>query len=336
MDVVASTLDRLGGWIDIESVAGVGTTIRLSIPLPSAIEHLMIFRCHGQLYGLPMLTIQSAGIANADVRSVYLSELFARGKSTRSALGNATSQPSLLVEIDSVHRLPGHASQQKLNLLVDEIVGPEEVVVRPLPSLVRHHQYCSGATISSTGQTTLVLDIRRLLAQASVQEIIGSSGAANKALSISENTAHQDRSPLAVKSVGESQPLVLVVDDSISSRKLVVRGLQKYPFQIIEAADGKHALQLLKLHRFAAVFSDLEMPQVDGLELLAEIRSRDNLRETPVTIISSRTEDEFVSRAQALGVTAYLNKPITDEALTRTLSAIDSLSPFIRVSQTCH
>lgn len=303
MDVVSATLDQLGGWVDVESTASKGTIVRLSIPLPSAIEHLMVFRCGPQYYAIPLLSIRNAGSIDETAQTVLLSEVLGQADVSKSE-GLTPRTANLVIDVEPIRCTNPRERHERINLLVDEIVGPEEVVVRPLPSLLREHPFCSGATISSTGRTTLVIDARRLLSHTPIRK-----------------SKHDEIPP------NDPQPLVLVVDDSISSRKLVVRGLQKYPFRIVEASNGRHALQLLKQNRFAAVFSDFEMPHIDGLELLTEIRSRDELKDTPFTIISSRTDEEFVSRAKQLGVVRTIEKPITDDALAATLATIEALRP---------
>jgi chemosensory pili system protein ChpA (sensor histidine kinase/response regulator) len=325
MDVVASTLGRLGGWIDVDSVAGKGTTIRLNVPLRSAIEHLMVFRCGQQQYALPLLTIRSAGETDSHAPSVVLDGLFSQDAATHFG-----ELASLQIDLETS---PGRKSKNQLNrvnLLVDEIIGPEEVVVRPLPTLLRSHPFCSGATLSSTGQTVLVLDARKLLANLGQQDLL-SIGSRGYQGAQAEDVTPQASAASAASLRGSSsdalvtQPLILVVDDSVSSRKTVVRSLKRYPLRVLEAADGRQALQLLKSHRFAAIFSDLEMPHVDGLELLAEVRARENSKNTPFTMITSRQEIEFSSKAQALGVNRYLSKPINDSVLDSVLSEISSV-----------
>lgn len=304
MDVVAATLRRLRGWYQVESVPGRGTTIRLGIPLPSAIQHLMVFRSAGQLFAVPMAAVCQAGCPAEGIASLPFASLLGQHRG-----GDTAGRVALVLQCD----LPGGSGQAggRVNLCVDEIVGPEEVVVRPLPTLVRHHRYCAGATLAGSGQTVLVLDVRRLL-QTHRQQL--SLNAAPSGTATEADRQQTDR------------PRVLVVDDSLSSRTRVVRSLRRYPLSVVEAGDGRQALQLLRSGRFDAVFSDLEMPHVDGLELLAELRWSEAGSQIPVTMISSRNEPEFVSKATELGVTAYLIKPVSDEALDAAMAAVESLA----------
>jgi PleD family two-component response regulator len=163
------------------------------------------------------------------------------------------------------------------------------------------------------GQTVLFLDARRVVESQS-------------------HHLHRSDSPQQSKSSsgisGSSRPArprVLVVDDSLSARKRVVRSLQRYSVDIVEASDGKEALKILKTEQLAAVFSDMEMPHVSGMELLAEVNSLDRSDPPPVVIISSRGEDEITSRAKELGAVNYLIKPLADDALDAALAAVPSL-----------
>jgi DNA-binding response OmpR family regulator len=115
------------------------------------------------------------------------------------------------------------------------------------------------------------------------------------------------------------------VDDSISARKRVVRSLRRYGVEIVEANDGKQAIEIMKKESFVAVFSDMEMPHVSGMELLAEIQSKTDPNKPPVVIISSRSEDEFTCRARELGANNYLIKPLTDESLDDAIVGIPTL-----------
>lgn len=334
MDIVATTLARLGGWIDVDSVSGQGTSVRLSVPLRSAIEHLMVFRCGQQYFALPLLSVQSAGQPERQSPCVSLSSLL-----VSSCVEDCREQASLLIDLESPVGRRLSSQRKRLNLLVDEIVGPEEVVVRPLPMLIRSHPYCSGATLGTSGQTVLVLDARRLFAHFSQQKVQFTSSLDTDDKAIANQQKSIQHSSLAVSGLTDeatAQPLILVVDDSVSSRKLVVRALSRFPVRVLEASDGRQALQLLKSHKFAAIFSDLEMPHVDGLQLLADVRSRESLRDIPFTMITSRQEEEFSSKAAQLGVTRYLNKPVKETELDTILSEIPSLRPFVSSPSQVH
>ena len=204
-----------------------------------------------------------------------------------------------------------------LALFVDEIIGPEELVVRPLPSLLKHHPYCVGATLSGMGQTVILLDARRLLRSQTTP--LAKSMPSSKTSALASGTKPSSK-----------RSRVLVVDDSVSARKRVIRSLSRYPLDIVEASDGKEALESLKKQHFAAVFSDMEMPNVDGMELLANISASGRSDSPPVIIISSRSEREFTERARQLGAANYLIKPLVDEDLDAALLRLETFSHLVR------
>lgn len=305
MDVVSSTLQRMRGWLEVDSEPNQGTRIRLSFPLPSVIQHAMVFRSAGQLFALPMQSVQSAGAHDPNSICVMFSDLLC---GERSLDPEKCQRIVLACEASAASASSGNA---RVTLLVDEVVGPEEVVVRPLPAMLKQHPFCSGATLSGMGQTVLFLDAHRVV-ESQVRHM---QALPNSAIRLPrENTSE----PLG-------RPRVLVVDDSLSARKRVVRSLQRYSVDVVEASDGKQALEILKKESFAAVFSDMEMPHVSGMELLAEVNAQDQYDPPPVVIISSRSEEEFTKPAKELGAFHYLIKPLSDEAIDQTLPDIPML-----------
>jgi chemotaxis protein histidine kinase CheA/ActR/RegA family two-component response regulator len=309
MDVVASTVQRMRGWLEVTSEPGQGTRIRLSIPLPSVIQHAMVFRCADQLFALPMESVQSAGDLSREIPRTSFAQLLGLERTQ----ANGTDQ-TILIADDHNGSMQGKAS---LALFVDEIIGPEELVVRPLPSLLKHHPYCVGATLSGMGQTVILLDARRLLKSQTIP--LAKSMPLSKTSAVASGTKPSSK-----------RPRVLVVDDSVSARKRVIRSLSRYPLDIVEASDGKEALESLKKQHFAAVFSDMEMPNVDGMELLANISASGRSDSPPVIIISSRSEREFTERARQLGAANYLIKPLVDEDLDAALLRLETLSHLVR------
>lgn len=314
MDVVASTLQRMRGWLEVESEQGRGTCIQLSFPLPSVIQHAMVFRAGGQLFALPMQAIVTTGDVGGDAARLDIAGLV-RGIAARSTEHNQQIVISGETAVGNSHPTATESTGlRRIILAVDEIVGPEELVVRPLPPLLKNHPYCGGATLSGMGETVLFLDPHRL---GPLQRRTPATVNAPKQSSLRRADSAPADSPAA--------PRVLVVDDSVSARKRVVRSLRRYVVQIDEACDGKAALAMLKRQRYAAIFSDMEMPHVSGLELLADVHALGKENPPPVIIISSRGEPEFTERARELGAAGYLSKPLSDAALDGALGTIPAL-----------
>ncbi|NND99328.1 MAG: response regulator, partial [Pirellulaceae bacterium] len=309
MDVVASTLTRMRGWLDVDSEPGKGTRIRLSFPIPSVIQHAMVFRSAGRLFALPMNSVRCVNPDDKSPTTLRFSELI--GEATDPCVDDQQQDEQRIVLTRSASQSDRDAAC--VTLLVDEVLGAEEVVVRPLPALVKSHPYCSGATLSGSGELVLLLDARRVVDSQALQL----DHAAPQTSAPSEQTSRQ------------SLPRVLVADDSVTARKRVVRSLQRYPVEIIEASDGRQALEIFRHENIAAIFSDMEMPHVTGMDLLSAIKADDRDDCPPVVIISSRSEIEFTSRAKELGATDYLIKPPTDDALDSALTKIPNLSHLL-------
>lgn len=301
MDIVSAAIEQLRGRIDIDSTPGAGTTMQITIPLRTGIEHVMVFRSANQLFAIPMQSVKAInGSDSNDNVSMNLNDVLSLGNR------NTSSNPDRLI-LRSTNPKP---QSKNLSLAVDEIVGPEEVVVRGLPSMLQRHPLLCGVTLSGAGETVLLLDSQ------SVEEYcLTHSDVFN---------ATADHSDTQFENVTD-QPRALVVDDSLTARKVLVKKLQAMGITSIEASDGMEALERLRSERVDFVFTDLDMPRLGGIELLSDIRSQ-KYTTAPVVIVSSRDDDEFRSRAAELGAAAYLNKPIEHESFTQLMEELQLLT----------
>jgi chemosensory pili system protein ChpA (sensor histidine kinase/response regulator) len=110
-------------------------------------------------------------------------------------------------------------------------------------------------------------------------------------------------------------PLVLVVDDSLTVRRVTQRLLAREGYRVTLAKDGLEALERLAEERPAIVLSDIEMPRMDGFDLVRNIRSDRKLADLPVIMITSRIAQKHRDYAAELGVNHYLGKPYSEEEL---------------------
>ena len=180
---------------------------------------------------------------------------------------------------------------------MDEIVGPEEVVVRGLPAPLQRHPLFCGVTLSGAGETVLLLDSQRVEEFCNAHSSVLSGDSAPNEKPWSEST---------------DQERALVVDDSLTARKVLVKKLHSMGIATVEAGDGIEALERIRREQFDYVFTDLDMPRLGGIELLTDIQSQ-KYTTAPVIVVSSRGEEEFQSKALELGAAGYLNKPIQHE-----------------------
>ena len=297
MDVVAGAINQLQGRIEIDSHPGSGTTMRVSIPLKNGIEHMMIFRSQNQLFGLPMQSVAGAfSKSKTETQNTRTLELsYDRGL-----------QPAQPTDQQQVLILKSDEGTRVIGLVVDEVVGPAEIVARGLPRPIADHPYLAGLTMSGKGETTLLLDGHRL---AEIADRIDSIAIENV-----ESPANDSGHQKACR--------VLIADDSLSARKALAKRLRRRGgFEITEADDGMAALEILRRAPFDLLMTDLDMPRLTGMELLVDLQHDSKIDITKV-VVSNRDKPEIRQRALDLGASAFINKPVTDESLAEVLDAV--------------
>lgn len=299
MDIVSTTLEQMRGRIDIESEANVGTTMRMIVPLRSAIEHVMVFKASDQLFALPTQAVVSANRSAEFQRS----DLVVHAFSDMLSLPSTDCQDIVLLRTNT----EGTGEVESIGLRVQEIVGPEEVVMRNLPGLVDNHPLFSGLTLSGAGDTVLLLDSETLADYAAQYQSV------------------TEESTTTTSTQSSTRKVVLVVDDSLSARKMLVRKLAGLGIDTKEAGDGVEALDVLRQNKFDLILTDLDMPRLGGMELLFDLQKRDR-HDTPVVVVTSRSQEQFRQQALDRGAADYLTKPVSDEALANVLVQLKIIS----------
>ena len=287
MDVVATTLEEMHGRIEVESITGKGTTIRLLIPRRTGIEHVMVFRSHDQLYALPMQSIVAAKQSREGFASL-----------SRLNFSRNADQRSNNVLIFKRSRLSSNSEDSHIAIAVEELLGPEEVVVRRLPPMLRNHPLFCGITLSGSGEKVLLLESENVADYCIAESEINSQG-------------------LEEESIGAKRR-ALVVDDSITARKHISKLLKENGFAVVEAGDGLEAIETLHRSSFDLVVTDLDMPRLGGFELLADIRNG-KYCEAPVIVVSSRDDASFRRQAIEYGALDFLNKPVSKQQFQQQL-----------------
>ncbi len=302
MDVVATTIDRMQGRIEVDSKTGAGTSIQISIPLTTGIEHVMVYRAGGQLFALPMRSIQAADHqSHADTRivpfarAIGLTDIAGSGETARDS-----ARHTLMLD-------------ERLGLRIDEVVGPDEVVVRPLPEVLRRHPLVGGVVLSASGETVLLLNADR--AREWCQAIPDAKPLESEPASSGE--------PVSSPAPASGPPVrrALVVDDSLSARMILARKLKDRGFSVDEASDGLAALASLRTGQFEYLFTDLDMPRMGGLELLGEVHQGEFSGMTTI-VVSSRPQEEIWKRATENGAAGFLPKPVSGESLDSLLRQV--------------
>ncbi len=307
LDVVNSEVKQLGGSVSISSTPGKGTRFTVRVPFTVSVNRALMVGVGDDHYAIPLNTIEGivlldpehldtlyksadktfeyAGVA---YRVRYLGHFIGR---TYSGVQGNGSVPVVLVR----------AGDQAIAVHVDTVQGSREIVVKSLGPQFAGVGGISGATILGDGSVVVILDLLALIRAVGREGIVASAGHAELA---------------------RPNPCVMVVDDSVTVRKVTARLLERQGMDVIVAKDGVEAVALLQERRPDVMLLDIEMPRMDGFEVARQVRHDDGLAQLPIIMISSRTGSKHTEHAKELGVDRFLGKPFQENEL---LGAIEEL-----------
>jgi chemosensory pili system protein ChpA (sensor histidine kinase/response regulator) len=303
MDVVSSEVRQLGGTIDIRSEPGKGTDFILRLPQTLAVTQAAFVRIGETTFAVPIASVRGVGriprdeLANGATTYRYGNEEYALhdlGKLVGETPAKAEGQlqmPLLLTRSGDLH----------VAVTVDQIVGNREIVVKPIGPQVASIPGIFGATIMGDGSVVVILDVAPLVRRLAVQPE-----------EIEEAPAVEQR----------AVPLVMVVDDSITMRKVTGRVLERHNFEVLTAKDGLDALERMVDVVPDLMLLDIEMPRMDGYELATAMKADARLAKVPIIMITSRTGDKHRQRAMDIGVDRYLGKPYQENELMRNVFSL--------------
>ena len=310
MDVVRTEVAALGGRIETHTTRGRGTEFKLVLPLTTAVTHVVMLRIGAVSIGVPsslVELVQRPGAAdletayrtqhhrfgNEDVPFYWAGALLQSSARSERPVGRANT--ILIVR----------SAAQRVALHVDEVLGNQEVVVKNLGPQLSRLAGMAGISVLASGEVALIYN------PVALAVVHGDEARALQARdSMAQSASDAVDGPQAA-------PLVLVVDDSITVRRVTQRLLQREGFRVTLAIDGLQALERLKEERPAVVLSDIEMPRMDGFDLVRNIRADAALAALPVIMITSRIAEKHRELARQLGVAHYLGKPYAEEELLR-------------------
>jgi chemosensory pili system protein ChpA (sensor histidine kinase/response regulator) len=309
MDVVRAEIGALGGRVEVTTKPGKGTTFLLYLPLTLAVAQAVLVRAGGRLWALPAPMVEQVQQVKADaLLDLYVRrEVEWQGRSypfhyLPRLLGDAQPNPET-GRYNPVLLL--RAGQSHAAIHVDEMIGNQEVVVKNIGPQLARVSGIAGATVLGTGEIVLIINPVQLAQRADVPAF--------------EPNAERLAAPAARSGAAAAAPLVMIVDDSLTVRKITSRTLTREGFEVITAKDGVDALQLLADHAPDAILLDIEMPRMDGFEFTKTIKGDPKHAHIPIIMITSRTAEKHRNRAKELGVDLYLGKPYQEEELLRNL-----------------
>jgi chemosensory pili system protein ChpA (sensor histidine kinase/response regulator) len=314
LDVVRTHLTRLGGEIDVETEPGAGSRFTLRLPLTVVISDALMVQSGAETLAIPVSAVRRVLTVNPGA--------IEPGEGTERVW--VDDRMVDLVRLDRLLGLPPAAARRgipvvvvgssgtSLAVAVDELGGKEEIVIKSLGAFLQDSTPFAGATISSEGRVILLLDPARLVALAESLSRAGGAG----------TPAPAARPELARMGPAATAPRVLLVDDSVSVRRVVGHMLERAGFQVITANDGAEALRQLKDGPVHAVITDLEMPRVNGYELIEDLRRRPPTRDVPIVVLTTRAGDKHLTLARRLGVKHYVSKPVEEHVFVRLITSL--------------
>ena len=302
MDVVNSEIKQLGGSLDIDSVPDKGTVFTIRLPFTLAVTHAIMVRVHEQTYAVPLSSVQGVvriqrdeflrRLRENDTTYVYAGEEF-QIQELHRLLGQDNQGAA---DEDQIPILMIRSGDQRAAIRVDAVTGSREVVVKSVGPQVASVPGIFGATILGDGRVILILDLGPLVRR----------GAALKMA---------PEAPTAEPDASTRRPLVMVVDDSITMRKVTSRVLERNDMEVVTAKDGVDAVAALQERVPDLMLLDIEMPRMDGYELASHMRNDGRLQQVPIIMITSRTGEKHRQRAEEIGVDRYLGKPYQEAEL---------------------
>jgi len=310
MDVVNSEIKQLGGVIEINSKAGVGSTFTVRLPFTVSVNQALMVQIGDDIYAIPLSNIE--GIVR--VSPFELEEYYSNPESKFDYAGIDYSMYYLgeMLDHQSKARLQGvsqplpvlllHGADHPTALQIDDLLGSREIVVKSIGAQLSTVSGLSGATIQGDGRVVLILDMPALVRRVDAQV---------------------DEVPVLMSPVQEEKIIkVMVVDDSITVRKVTTRLLERNDFEVITAKDGVDAVTVLADFVPDVMLLDIEMPRMDGFELATIIRHDERLKNIPIIMITSRTGEKHRQRAETIGVNRYMGKPYNEVDLLETINSL--------------
>ena len=308
MDVVKTEVSELGGRIEIVSQLGRGTTFRLYLPLTLAVTQTLLLRAGSNTYAVPATMIEQV----LEYKEAGLADVRGRGEVEWQGnrypfhflphlLGDAGATPEAQRQYWILLLRSG---SQRVAVQVDELMGNQEVVVKNIGSQLARVIGVAGATVLGDGQVVLILNPVALASRTPLVSVPSATPVAAE----------------PVASAAATLPTVMVVDDSLTVRKITGRLLAREGYQVMLAKDGVDALEQLLEARPDVILSDIEMPRMDGFDLVRNIRADKDLRHIPVIMITSRTAEKHRNYAIEIGASHYLGKPYDEDELLSLIS----------------
>jgi len=309
MDVVKTNVEKLNGIIEVDSVPGKGSVFKIKIPLTLAIIQALLVSAQEELFAVPLANvIETVRITLEDISTV-------EGKSVLKLRDEVLPLVNMS-DIFKIEKILGISQYlyvvvlgvgaSKVGLIVDGLIGQEEIVIKSLGEYLKGIKGIAGATIRGDGKVTLIVDVAALM------QLAKETHSKTTVTSSIEATKKKKEKP--------EDYVILIVDDSNTDRKIMKKAIENLGFTIKEATNGEEALNIIKNDsNIDAALVDIEMPKMDGYTLAQEIRKYNRFKNLPLIAVTSRTTKSDRVRGVEVGMNEYITKPYTPEYLANVL-----------------
>ncbi|GLQ95866.1 Hpt domain-containing protein [Dyella mobilis] len=316
MDVVANEIKQLGGSLAIESRQGEGTTFVLRLPFTLAVTQAILVRIGESTFAIPMTSVQGVARISPDELAQRMSEDNPQFEYNGEEFG--IHDLSELLGLAAGHvgdeeQLPlllTRSGDLRAAIRIDAVIGSREIVVKSVGPQVSSVPGILGATIMGDGSVLVILDLAPLVRH----------GLSRREQRLAEGASYATVAPV-IEDV-RTRPLVMVVDDSITMRKVTGRVLERHEYEVETAKDGLDAIEKLHERVPDLMLLDIEMPRMDGYELATQMKADPRFRDVPIIMITSRTGEKHRQRAFDIGVERYLGKPYQEAELLAQISEV--------------
>ncbi len=308
MDVVLTEVKQLGGTLEIGSKPGQGTSFTIRLPFTLAITDALLVTVGDDIFAIPHSSMDGVVRVPVDeLRRIYAGEQDGFHYNDRDYsmryLGSMLGMhaPHLSEGARWLPLLLVRSGEHRVAIQVDSLMGNRQIVVKSIGAQLSSVRWFTGGTILADGQIALILDVNRLVRMDGAQQpapVLPTTAPASKGVS------------------------VMVVDDSITVRKVTTRLLERHNMQVLTAKDGVDAVTVLQEHHPDVMLLDIEMPRMDGYELARHMRSTPELSDIPIIMITSRSGEKHRKRALELGVKRYLGKPYQEADLLENIYTV--------------
>ncbi len=307
MDVVKTNIEKLNGIIEIDSEVGVGTTQKLKIPLTLAIIQALLVGVQEEYYAIPLSSVlETVRISQDEIYSVDGKSVLRLRDEVLSLvrLSDIFKVDAILESNSDVYVVIIGLADQKIGVIVDYLIGQEEVVIKSLGYYLKNTRGIAGATVRGDGKITLIVDVGAMMDMAKSIKVNITT-----LMNESENTKSKN-SP--------SDYVVLAIDDSSTDRAIIRKCLKPLGITILEASNGLEGLEMLKNGDKTpdAILVDIEMPKMDGYTFASEVRKYNKFKNLPLIAVTSRVTKTDRMRGVESGMTEYITKPYSGEYLT--------------------